>query len=193
MKRNGWILLLLMFLGTLTRSVSAQTPFPWPPDPHKPYPDISFIKADMSTFKMSDLKGRFVVVHYRGMTCVACQNMAARRDLMWKDPRVTNVDVLLFNRDMKPPTAEDARWWSRAIQVSNQFKNEIVVSAPAWTNAPEIYQTTYNMVIGGQLLDETGVVQASVVRPRGASLPTDYWRRLRAELDQWLKKARANQ
>lgn len=179
----------LLLFSASQPAASSDGPYPWPPKLHEGYPDIPFLKPDGSIFKMSDVKGRFVVIHYRGMTCPACQNMAARRDLMWNDPKVVNVDVLLFNREMKPPTAEDARWWAEKYGLK-ESNREIVVSGPAWTNAPALYRTTYDMVVGGQLLDDMGVVQASVVRPPGAKLPPHYWPDLREMLTGWLQKPR---
>ena len=160
-------LLILSAFGILTAvacRVHTTTPssegFPWPPSLNERYPEIPFAKPDGSVFKMSDLKGRYVVVHYRGMTCPACQNMAQRRDLMWNDPRVMNVDVLLFNGAMKPPTAEDARLWAEKYGFQ-AAKNERVVSAPDWTHSRELYDTSYRMVVGGQLLDKEGVIRVS--------------------------------
>lgn len=182
--RSSW--LISVVLVAMTACLYSASPVsPWPPALDQPYPDIPFMKADGSTLKISDFKGRYVVIHYRGMSCPACQNMAARRDLMWRDPRVMNVDVLLFNNDMKPPTAQDAAAWAKQYQFVDP-QHEIVVSAPAWTHASDLYQTTYKMVIGGQLLDKQGIVRASVVTPKGASEPPHLWPRLSGTLNQWL-------
>ncbi len=158
---------------------------PWPPKMNESYPDIAFIKADGSPLRMKDLKGKYVVLHYRGMTCPACNAMAGRRELMWNDPRVVDVEVLLFNNAMKPATAADAREWAEKYRFQGD-PNKIVVGAPAWTHGPELYQRTYKMVIGGQLLDKEGIVRASVVTPAGQTQPTHYWPKLKSMLDQWL-------
>jgi len=174
--------------NTVTLPVSdlEASKFPWPPKLNEKYPDIPFVKPDGSVFKMSELKGRYVVIHYRGTTCPACQNMARRREGMSNDPRVVDVDILLFNDQMKPATAADADKWAKQYGFQ-EINRELVLGAPSWTHVPDLYQTTYDMVIGGQLLDKDGIVRGSVVRSKGEKLPSHYWPDLRSMLDDWLK------
>ncbi len=166
----------------------ADRSYSWPPNPNETYPDIPFVKPDGSILKMSELRGYYVVIHYRGMNCPACQNMARVRDLMWTDSRVINVDVLLFNDETKPVTPADAASWARRYNLRDD-KHELVVAAPSWTHSPDLFQMTYKMVIGGQLLDKEGVVRVSVVAPKGKDLPSNYWPDLRAKIEAWLKSA----
>lgn len=187
MNRNLLALLLLSIVafGLSRVGFANKPPFPWPPMPNAPYPNVPFIKPDGSVLKMSQLKGRYVVIHYRGTTCPACKAMAERRELMWKDPRVVNVDVLLFNDQMQPPSAADAAAWAKRYGF-REDQGEIVVAGPAWSHAPDLYQTTYKMVVGGQLIDKDGIVRQSVITPPGAKLPLEYWPALSAQMNQWL-------
>jgi len=172
--------------GTPPSATKTEQTFDWPPSKlNEKYPDIPFIKRDGGVLKMSDLKGHYVVIHYRGTTCPACQNMAKQRASLWNDSRVVNVDVLLFNDQMKPAKAADADKWANqyGFQEANR---EIVVGCPDWIHAPDLYQATYNMVVGGQLLDKDGIIRASCVTPNGENRPPHYWSDIESMLNGWL-------
>src|SRR5262245_59866084 len=53
-----------------------QLPVPWPPVEGQAYPDIDLIDQNGKAFKLSDFKGKLIIVEPTAMTCPACQALS---------------------------------------------------------------------------------------------------------------------
>ena len=50
--------------------------FDWPPKLNEPYPDLQLIDQEGAPTRLSDFKGRIILLEPIGMTCKACQASA---------------------------------------------------------------------------------------------------------------------
>ncbi len=154
--------------------------FDWPPELNKTYPDFQLIDQEGAPTRLSEFKGKIILLEPIGMPCKACQafsggherggfqdipsqpglpsiEKSARRyggfDL--SDDRIVKIHLLLYGLDMRAPTAEDARAWAEHFGLE-RAKNEIVLAGlPSM-----IGDASYRMIPGLQLIDQDLVLRA---------------------------------
>lgn len=148
--------------------------FDWPPQVGQEYPDLQLYDQQGQLTRLSEFRGKIILIEPIGMPCKACQAFcgghqrggfngiapqpglpsieeAARTyggfDI--SDPRIVQVHLLLFNLDMSAPTVEDARAWADHFGMDRQ-RNQIVLAG-----SPELVtQDSYQMIPGLQLVDQ---------------------------------------
>lgn len=110
----------------------------WPPKVDQLFPELTLINHDGRKFRLSDLKGKVVLVEPIGMTCEACNAFSGgnrRGGFKWVKPqqglqsieqylaRYSNgvtlshddlvmVQIILYDLTMEAPDLEDARIWA---------------------------------------------------------------------------------
>jgi hypothetical protein len=155
----------------------------WPPRLGQEFPDIELIDQTGKTLKISNFKGDVLVIEYVGMNCPACQAFAgANRSgigpyqnnavagglkslgeycpiyaegITLSDPRVTFVQVLLYDTRMGPPTPEDARKWAKHFRLDPAKKQYVTVPTEDMRGA-----ASYNLIPGFQLVDQSFILRA---------------------------------
>ncbi|MBL4805443.1 MAG: hypothetical protein JKY71_11315 [Alphaproteobacteria bacterium] len=153
------------------------------PEPQKGqlYPDMELIDQTGHRFKLSDLKGKIIVVEPVGMNCPASQafsgahdvgsyqNNAVQNDLQsvpklipeyaqgmpFPNREVVFVQILFYDMNLGQAQPEDARKWAEHFKLE-KAKNEIV-AVPAEDMRST---TTYKQIPGLQLIDQNFVLRS---------------------------------
>ncbi len=179
----------------------------WPPQLNQPYPDLELIDHAGQSVRMSDFKGKVIVVEYVGMTCPACQAFSGAHEkgaygnivpqgglgsikdyfpgstggLSLEDDRIVFIQMLLYSMSMGAPTPEDAKDWARHFQMDRP-KNHLVLAG----KEELLGQASYDMIPGFQLIDKQFVLRSDSTghRPRH-----NLWRELLPLVPKLLKEA----
>lgn len=156
-----------------------QQEFEWPPKLNEPYPDLHLVDQTGRPTRLSDFKGKIILVEPIGMPCPACQafcgahtvggfkgvqpqsglpsiaesaRLHGRFDL--SDERIVKVHLLLYSMSMRAPTPGDARAWAEHFGL-DRTKNEIVLAGlPSM-----ISDESYAMIPGMQLIDQDFILR----------------------------------
>lgn len=162
---------------------------PWPPKVGDPFPDVQFTNYDGSPVRLSDFKGKVVLVEPIGMTCPACnaysggntqggiknvrpqQGVQAIGEYLERfaggvslgDPDFIFVQVLLYDLSMGAPTVGDARIWAEHFGFEGGTNVYVVVP-----NSDLRGSASFDMIPGFYLVDRNSVVRfdATGHRPR---------------------------
>jgi len=179
----------------------------WPPQLDQPYPDLELINHAGQSVRMSDFKGKVIVVEYIGMTCPACQafsgahekgaygNIVPQRGLgaikdyfpgstgglSLEDDRIVFIQMLLYSMSMGAPTPEDAKDWARHFQMDRP-KNHLVLAG----KEELLGQASYDMIPGFQLIDKQFVLRSDST---GHHPRHNLWNELLPLVPQLLKEA----
>jgi hypothetical protein len=171
----------------LMNDASAQVALPnnekvaWPPETGKPYPDLVLKDHRGNTVRLSDFKGRVMMIEPIGMTCPACnafsgahkkgrfQNVTPQANLKSieeyfprfaggitiNDPRVVKIHLLLYNMQMQGPSVEDAQAWAKHFGLDSDKNSYVLAGGPELVNA-----ASYAMIPGFQLVDKRFILRA---------------------------------
>ena len=132
----------ILFVRVLTccsRAQEGEEPtVPWPPKLGEPYPDLLVVDAAGRELRLSDLRGKVILVEPIGMNCPACQAFCGGRSrggfagvtpqpdlppmeellpaytrppIELSDDRLVYVQLLLYSMEMGAPGAADAARW----------------------------------------------------------------------------------
>ena len=178
----------------------------WPPQLDQPYPDLELINHAGQSVRMSDFKGKVIVVEYIGMTCPACQafsgaheigaygNIVPQRGLepikdyfprytglSLEDDQIVFIQMLLYSMSMGAPTPEDAKDWARHFQMDHP-KNHLVLAG----KEELLGQASYDMIPGFQLIDKQFVLRSDST---GHHPRHNLWNELLPLVPQLLKEA----
>jgi len=152
---------------------ASELAFDWPPRVGEQYPDLELYDQNGRLTRLSDFRGKLILIEPIGMPCKACQAFCGGHQVggfdgippqpglpsiheaahtygrfNLSDPRIVQVHLLLFNLDMQAPTVDDARAWADHFGLDRR-RNQIVLAAtPAMVN-----QASYQMIPGLQLVD----------------------------------------
>jgi hypothetical protein len=149
----------------------------WPPVLGKEYPDLQLIDQTGNKTRLSDFRGKVLLVEMVGIPCGACQAFSGGRDVgafrggsvqanlqsievyaerygkfdlddNLDDDRIVFVQLLLFDEKIYAPTAADAAAWAKHFGM-NRSKNQIVLAG-----AKEMAtRQSYDMIPGFHLVD----------------------------------------
>ncbi len=111
--------------------------FDWPPKLDEPYPDLQLVDQDGHLTRLSEFKGKIILIEPIGMPCQACQafcgghhvggfrgirpqpglpsleeSARAHGGFDLSDPRIVKVYLLLYNSKMRAPSPADAKDWA---------------------------------------------------------------------------------
>lgn len=153
--------------------------FEWPPKLNEPYPDLHLVDQTGSSMRLSDYKGKIILVEPIGIPCPACQAFCGghtvggfqgvqpqpglpsieksarqhgRFDL--SDERIVKVYLLLYSKNMRAPTPRDAKAWAEHFGM-DRTKNEIVLAGLSSMTGDE----SYAMIPGMQLIDQDFILR----------------------------------
>jgi hypothetical protein len=157
----------------------AEMPFDWPAKVDAPYPDLALLDADGNARRLSEFRGKVILVELIGIPCSACQAYAgghvvgplgnatvqANLDSIDKyarsyghfnldDARVVFVQLLLFNEAMQAPSQAEARAWAEHFAVARHRNRVVLVGTAALAS-----KQTYEMIPGFQLIDRDFVLR----------------------------------
>ncbi len=146
----------------------------WPPVVGQPYPDLELKDHRGNLVKLSDFKGKVILIEPIGMTCPACNAFAgadkkgafkgmgvqgglgAIEDhlpqyaggIKLDDPRIVYVPLLLYNLSMQGPTEQDAKDWAEHFGIDKRPNTYVLAGTDKLVN-----QASYDLIPGFQLVD----------------------------------------
>ena len=171
----------LNIAGPIDQLISGQPEqdFDWPPKLNEPYPDVHLVDQEGNPTRLSEFKGKVILVEPIGMPCKACQafcgghevggfkgikpqpNLPSIEESARKygrfdlsDKRIVKVHLLLYSLSMKAPTPSDAKAWAEHFGLERS-ENEIVLTGLASMMSDE----TYEMIPGMQLIDQDFILR----------------------------------
>lgn len=170
--------------GTVTESVapaSERLGFAWPPKVGEAFPDLNLVSDSGERVRLSQFKGKVILVEPVGMNCAACnafagarkaggyegtqpqQNLPPIENLLPRfaggvtitDENIVLVHLVLFDMNLKAPRADDARKWAEHFGFDSMH-NVHVLAGDERFMGPESYQ----MIPGFFLLDKEFILRA---------------------------------
>ncbi len=169
-------------ISSITNQVAgSRLDFDWPPKIDQPFPNIKLVSHAGEMVKLSDLRGKVILVEPIGMTCAACnafsgaklkggyqgisyqQNLPPIESMLPQyangitldDERLVLVQILLYDMQLKPPNAEDAKKWAEHFGLDK--KNNVYVLAG---DERYINKASYDMIPGFFLIDKDFILRS---------------------------------
>jgi hypothetical protein len=125
--------------------------FSWPPKLGEPFPDLELVSHTGATVRLSDFRGKVVLVEPIGMTCAACNAFSGARERggyeniepqenlpsiekllptyahgqSLDDDRIVLVQLLLYDMKLNAPSPKDAREWAEHFGFENHKLSSI--------------------------------------------------------------------
>ena len=153
----------------------------WPPKLNQLYPDLELVDHTGRLVRMSDLKGKVIIVEYVGMTCPACQAFSGAHEmggygdvvpqkglgamkkyfprytggLSLEDDAIVVVQMLLYSMSMEAPTPLEVRNWARHFGL-DRMGNHVVLAGTDGLLGP----ASYNLIPGFQLIDKQFILRS---------------------------------
>ena len=182
--------------GLLFLAASACSPVkPWPPQSHEPYPDLELFDESGSTVKLSDFRGRVLLLEPVRMACPASQSFNGAQS--WgsygavlpqagvpelekllqlysgtaptKHSDLRVIEIIFFNMENAPPSASDLKEWNKHFHLHE--RNILVLGA-----RPNLVdEDARGMVPGFQLIDRNFILRADAT---GSSPRSDLYKDL---------------
>ncbi len=184
----GGIILPVLFMllhGGIFQSaapvVQSHLPHPWPPLVGQRYPDLELIDPDGGRFRLSQLRGKVIIVEPTGMNCPACQafsgahkygayennpvqdyvqsfqevfpRYAGGKRLPSRD--IIFVQLLLYDMKLGHPSVQDAQKWAKHFNIYRVPNYYVAVAARDLRG-----EASFNMIPGFHLIDRTFVLRA---------------------------------
>jgi hypothetical protein len=146
----------------------------WPPEKNRTYPDLELMDQDGKVTRLSDFKGKVILIEPIGIPCQACvafagghefgafQGIEPQADLEsieayakqfgqvhLHDDRIVRVQLLLFNQAMQAPTQAEATAWAKHFQMQRANNDIVLVGAPSMAT-----KASRDLIPGFQLIDK---------------------------------------
>ena len=167
----------LALLGALL--LAGCGPGNWPPRVGLAYPDREFVNYDGRTVRISDFKGKVVLVEPIGMNCPACNAFAGagrKGGFEGLKPQqglqsierylgdyaggarpgyeLVLIHLLLYDFTMQAPDIEDAKMWAEHFGLEQRRDVYVVFSERDLRG-----DASYNMIPGFQLIDRDSILR----------------------------------
>ncbi|MCC9604141.1 redoxin domain-containing protein [Stieleria sp. JC731] len=150
----------------------------WPPIKGKAYPDINLKDQTGKTLRLSDFKGKVILIEYAAVSCQGCQAFAGGKQrgpfgqfrvqpgldsIEHYSRRYANVDlgkdvvfvqVLLYGGDQSAPTMSETKAWAEHFDMERQHDKVVMQGRPEMLS-----EKTYQMIPGFHLVDQDFIVQ----------------------------------
>lgn len=152
----------------------------WPPRLGQPFPDVEFISSDGDDLRMSQFKGKVVLMEPVGMTCEACNafsggnkvggfdrilpqgNLSSLEEYIEEysggvtlaHPDLVLIQVLLYDLAMEAPDFNDVKAWAEHFRF-DENPNIFVVAPKSDLRG----NASWHMIPGVQLIDKDSVVR----------------------------------
>ncbi len=167
--------------ATPTAQPPTETGTQWPPVLGEPYPDLRLMDYTGKELRLSDFKGKVIVVEPIGTTCPACNAFSGAADvggfegvtpqsglpsieslfpqyaggIGLNDSRIEFVQILFYNRDMKAPSLEETRQWAKHFGADRRANWHVLAARPEMLGP-----ASYDMIPGFQLIDKQFILRS---------------------------------
>ena len=167
----------------------------WPPRVGQPYPDLTLMDQRGELIRLSDFKGKVLLIEPIGMNCPASNALAGGKTkggfegtapetdvepadisfrydapgVSYDDPRLIHIELLLYNMSMHGPSATDARAWAEHFGLADKPNVYVLAGGQELIN-----QMSYDMIPGFQLVDKNFILRSNATGHH----PTENWDQL---------------
>jgi hypothetical protein len=157
----------------LNSTDAEEMPFAWPPKLGSQYPDLTLVDHTGATRRLSEFRGKIILIELVGIPCGACQAYAGAHEVgafggekvqanlesieryarrfggfNLNDPRVVFVQLLLFNSNLDAPSPAEGRAWAEHFR-TDRYRNRVVLVGTSSLATKD----SYDMIPGFQLID----------------------------------------
>ena len=188
----GILFVLLLCVLTLTPPPPPPMRFietikPWPPELEKPYPDLELIDQNGRAFRLSDYRGKVILLQNIGINNPASQTLAGSSKKgaylgvpLQEDlnsiydffPRYTGglrlpnkdvvfIQIIFYGISFGHPTQKEAQAWAAHFDMRAE-KNQIVAVSPHDLRSGK----TYGLIPGFHLIDRNFILRADSSGPK---------------------------
>jgi len=179
-KHHGSQIVTAVHRGRDTVLTWSGKPPSWPPEKNRTYPDLELVDQEGTVTRLSDFKGKIILVEPVGIPCQACvafsgghefgpfEGIEPQSDLesiktyaakfgniRLDDDRIVRVQLLLFNHTMQAPTQSDATAWAEHFQMLRSRNQVVLVGTPSMATA-----VSRDMIPGFQLIDKHFILRS---------------------------------
>jgi len=152
----------------------------WPPEKNRSYPDLELVDQEGQVTRLSDFKGKVILVEPIGIPCQACIAFAGGHelgafqgiepqsdlesiesyakqfgDVRLDDDRVVRVQLLLFDHAMQAPTLTNAVAWAEHFQMRRSSNEVVLVGTPSMAT-----KDSRDLIPGFQLIDKHFILRS---------------------------------
>lgn len=151
---GAWVMMLGIVVATVVLGIQLANQNQIQPQPGDIAPDFSLETFDGQPLKLSDLRGRIVVINFWASWCAPCRTEAPELQAIWEDYGARGVVVIGVN-------------WLDAERDARAFMDEFGMTYP---NAPDTGETVGRMyrITGAPenfVIDQNGVVVQTIAGP----------------------------
>lgn len=165
----------LLFFSYSGARVPASIEGPWPPHTGEIFPDILLRDIDGHEVRLSDYRGKVIILEPIGMTCAACnafagghekggfggtqpqQGLDAFEYYLYRygngarldHPDIILIQMLLYNLSLKAPSPEEGRLWAEHFGLLDRPNTVVLVGGSDMQN-----NASYKMIPGFFLIDK---------------------------------------
>lgn len=151
----------------------------WPPERNRTYPDLALLDQDGHPTRLADFQGKVILVEMVGMTCPACIAFSGGRDkgafgnvqpqanlepiqvyvrrfgrIRMDDPRLAFVQIILFNQQMKAPSAAEVKAWAEHFGFRGNQNHYVLAGSSSMATS-----ASREIVPGFQLIDKNFILR----------------------------------
>jgi hypothetical protein len=167
----------------------------WPPEKNRSYPDLELRDQEGTVTRLSDFKGKVILLEPIGMPCPACVAFAGGHErgafegiepqanlesiesyakqfghVRLDDHGIVRVHLLLFNQQMQAPSQAEAAAWAEHFQMRRSRNEVVLVATPSMATT-----ASRDLIPGFQLIDKHFILRADST---GQSPPDDLYTKL---------------
>lgn len=153
----------------------------WPPEKNRTYPDLELMDQEGTVTRLSDFKGKVILIEPVGIPCQACvafagghecgafQGIEPQADLEsidtyakqfgqihLDDERIVRVQLLLFNQAMQAPTQAEATDWAKHFRMRRTNNEIVLVATPSMAT-----KASRDLIPGFQLIDKNFILRVN--------------------------------
>ena len=152
----------------------------WPPEKNRTYPDLELVDQEGNVTRLSEFKGKVILVEPIGIPCQACVAFAGGNErgafegiepqadlesivsyakqfgqVRLDDERIIRVQLLLFTHAMQAPTHDDAVAWAEHFQMQRSSNEVVLVGTPSMAT-----KASRDLIPGFQLIDKHFILRS---------------------------------
>ncbi len=157
----------------------------WPPKIGQEFPDLYLHTNKGGKQRLSEFKGKIIIIEPVGMTCPACnafnggnqvggyqgvqpqqgvpslEEILQEKDIDISDPRLILVHLLLYNMKMQAPTPKDVSSWAEHFGWQEHDNVYVMAGDKRYIN-----KASYKMIPGFYLIDKDFILRSDATGHR---------------------------
>jgi hypothetical protein len=158
-KHYGTEVLATVYRGRDAVLTYAGSPPTWPPEKYRSYPDLELVDQTGRRTKLSEFRGKILLIEPVGMSCRACVAFAGghERGAFWgvtpqenlesiakcaqeygsiqlEDDEIVHLQIVLFNSKMEAPSEHEVRMWAQHFGLDRARNRIVLAGSPAMAN-----------------------------------------------------------